>query len=653
MGSAVGRPSPLTKRPTLPAVAPIALATVEGTAEGKGSALAVAAGMALASALALADAEASADAAADATPAADDALGGAVAEPRAVAATAVAADAVRAVVAAVAGAVAVAAGGGAGASSFLQPIARATGARASERTNVAEREGIIRAWYARSRAGREPRRAPPFVRPSAVAEVVLERRLRMPNDADDSKGGRPPAPRPDAPPTSRLGRLARLGALGTKALPVALGGARRALLGAKTEEDAEAARKRMLADSKKAAEAMLATLGEMKGLPLKLGQMASYIDGIAPPGYEEKFQRTLRKLQEKAPPLSAEAAERVVLEDLGAPPEQIFASYEREPFAAASIGQVHRAVTKAGERVAVKVQYPGIDKAIENDLKSLAILESFASPLARKYRTKETLDEIRAVFLSEVDYTNEAENLETFRRICADLPGVHLPRVVHSLTSRRVITLEYVEGKTYAEFCAEATQQERNRAGEIIWSLMFRSLLRHGALYADPHPGNYRFLPNGDVAFLDFGCVKYMPAELVAGLKRCWIAAMDQDWPEFDRALVEELGYDPTDPEGWDLYRSYTLELLLPLTMNGAFQCSPTQARETVAYLVRGHKRILFKEGAKVPTMPTLPRPPIDMTFLNRLQWGLASVLGGLHTEAKFREITEPWVRAPFEPLRR
>src|SRR5262249_19136762 len=155
----------------------------------------------------------------------------------------------------------------------------------------------------------------------------------------------------------------------------------------RTEEDAQKAREKMLADAKKAAQAMLKTLGEMKGVPLKIGQMASYIDGLAPPGYEEKFQQVLTKLQEKAPPLSPEAAERVVAADLGGAPEQVFRSWEREPFAAASIGQVHRAITQGGDTVAVKVQYPGIDKAIENDLKSLSLLEAFSSPVLRKYHT--------------------------------------------------------------------------------------------------------------------------------------------------------------------------------------------------------------------------------------------------------------------------
>ena len=178
----------------------------------------------------------------------------------------------------------------------------------------------------------------------------------------------PPPPRSNAPPTSRFGRLARLASLAPRALPMAAETMRRAMGGAvgiaRSADDEARANERIVESAKKTAEQLLKTLGEMKGLPLKLGQMASYIDGLAPPGYEDKFQAVLKSLQAKAPPLSAQAARDVILRDLGGAPEDVFAEWESEPFAAASIGQVHRATTKGGERVAVKVQYPGIDKAI-------------------------------------------------------------------------------------------------------------------------------------------------------------------------------------------------------------------------------------------------------------------------------------------------
>src|SRR5215471_14707922 len=157
------------------------------------------------------------------------------------------------------------------------------------------------------------------------------------------------------PPTSRLGRLARLGALAPHALPLAIEGAKRALGSGNGHADPAKAREKVLSDARKAAHALLKTLGDMKGVPLKLGQMASYIDGLAPPGYEEKFQEVLKRLQAKAPPLSPEAAVKVIRAEFDAHPRELFAEWEADPFAAASIGQVHRAITRAGDRVAVKV----------------------------------------------------------------------------------------------------------------------------------------------------------------------------------------------------------------------------------------------------------------------------------------------------------
>jgi predicted unusual protein kinase regulating ubiquinone biosynthesis (AarF/ABC1/UbiB family) len=456
----------------------------------------------------------------------------------------------------------------------------------------------------------------------------------------------------EKPPTSRIGRLARLAGLSTKGIPLALQGARRALgknKKKKSEEEEAEAKKRLAADTKKAAEAMLKTLGDMKGLPLKIGQMISYIDGIAPPGYEEKFQETLKKLQDKAPPLSPEAAVKVVTQELDKAPDEVFAEWEHEPFAAASIGQVHRATTHGGERVAVKVQYPGIDKAIQNDLKSVGLFGSMMGPLSNRMHAKQTIEELTEVFLSELDYTREAEMADIFRRIHAADDDIIIPRVVQSLSTRRVLTAELIGGLGYAEFIESASQEDKNRAGLTIWRFMFRALLQHGYLYADPHPGNYRFLENGRVAFLDFGCVKRISDDLIDGIKRYMVAALDEDWEEFDRACIEVLDYDPEDPS-WDVYRSYTIELLKPL-ISEEWHCSVERAREAVTYIARGVKELTFKDGEALPTIPHVPQMPREFVFMNRLQWGLASVMGGIGTVANFRNVTEPWVRGPVHPV--
>ena len=471
-----------------------------------------------------------------------------------------------------------------------------------------------------------------------------------PRDDDPGAGRAQPTKRPEKPPTSRLGRLARLTALAPRALPLASAAVKRAIGGA-DRDPTEEERKKVLESAKKTADAMLKTLGEMKGLPLKLGQMASYIDGLAPPGYEERFKKTLKKLQAKAPPLSPEAAVKVVTEDLGAAPEEIFAEWEREPVAAASIGQVHRATTRGGERVAVKVQYPGIDKAIENDLKSISMLETMVAPIGRRYHTKENLDEIKTVFLRELDYTKEAEVADMFRRIHREDEDIIIPRVHHSLTTKRVLTCDYVEGQDYSTFCKTASQADKDAAGQTIWRFMMRALMKHGMLYADPHPGNYRFLGGGKVAFLDFGCHKEMPHDLVQGEKRYLLTQIDGDDDGFYRACIEVLGYDPTDEDGFPIYIEYTRLATKPAVVDAPFTYTQPYAREMVAYLVRNTKKIIFKDQSKLPNLPKPINMPKDHTFVNRLQWGLASVLAGMNATANWHRMTLPWLRGPIEPI--
>lgn len=460
--------------------------------------------------------------------------------------------------------------------------------------------------------------------------------------------------RPSRPPTGRFGRLARLGALGTKAVPLAIAGVKKRLSGEVDEDEQQRQREKILKEAKKTAEAMLKTLGEMKGLPLKIGQMASYIDGLAPPGYEEKFQEVLKRLQAKAPPLSPEAAVKVITSELGAPPEEIFAEFERDPFAAASIGQVHRARLRSGERVAVKVQYPGIDTAIENDLKTVAVMEQMIAPIGRRYQTKEGLEEIRRVFLAEIDYTQEAMATDAFRAFFADDPTIVVPRVVHSLTTKRVLVNEYIDGIDYHAFTQSAPWSQRHVATKTIWKFMFRSLYEYGTLYADPHPGNYRFIvtPNDDVkvGFLDFGCVRVLSNQMIAGMKRVLLAKMRGEEDEFSRALVEVYGFDPTDEEGWPLYKTYTEQLIRPLTHDEPFLHTKEVARENVAFIVRGERKIVWKKGEVLPNLPKPLKMPVENTFVNRLQWGLTSVLAGLEADYNFHRLTLPWILGERKP---
>ncbi len=250
------------------------------------------------------------------------------------------------------------------------------------------------------------------------------------------------------------------------------------------------------------AEDVAATLGTMKGVQMKLGQMASYVDdGLSPAA-----RRTLSRLQDSVPPMSPELAAQVITEELGRPPERAFATWDPEPIAAASIGQVHRAITLDGRAVAVKVQYPGIAETIEADLGNVALLRRMLKITAPSQDVDALLAELRERVTEELDYRREARNQQMFARYYQDHPTIHVPQIVAELSTRRVVTSDLADGARFAEL-ASWSQAERDLAAETIYRFVFRSLYEAHAFNGDPHPGNYLFHGGGRVTFLDFGLV--------------------------------------------------------------------------------------------------------------------------------------------------
>ena len=252
-------------------------------------------------------------------------------------------------------------------------------------------------------------------------------------------------------------------------------------------------------------------LGEMKGVLMKAGQLVSFIFETLP----EEAQAALATLQADAAPMSPSLAAGVVKSELGAPPEQVFLDWIDLPVAAASIGQVHRAVTHDGVDVAVKVQYPGVDAAIESDLDAAEVMYAmFSAMMLKGLDAKSLVDELRQRMREELDYELEAENVREFGRIFAGHPWVRVPRLIPELSTRRVLTTEWVDGKSFEEFRRTASPATKQRAGEVIWRFAQHAVLRHGAFNGDPHPGNYKFHHDGSVTFLDFGLVKrWSPGE--------------------------------------------------------------------------------------------------------------------------------------------
>src|SRR5580693_4072120 len=247
------------------------------------------------------------------------------------------------------------------------------------------------------------------------------------------------------------------------------------------------------------AEDVAATLGTMKGVLMKLGQMASYVDdGLAPAA-----RRTLSRLQDSVPPMSPALAAQVITEELGSPPDEVFKEWDPVPIAAASIGQVHRAMTKDGEAVAVKVQYPGIAETISADLGNVALLRKMLRMAAPNQDVNALIEELRERIREELDYEREAASQAKFAAFYDGHPTIHVPKIIPDLCAKRVITSELATGARFQEFLTWP-QAEQDLAAETIYRFVFRSLYEAHAFNGDPHPGNYLFQPGGRVTFLDF-----------------------------------------------------------------------------------------------------------------------------------------------------
>jgi predicted unusual protein kinase regulating ubiquinone biosynthesis (AarF/ABC1/UbiB family) len=337
----------------------------------------------------------------------------------------------------------------------------------------------------------------------------------------------------DRIPTSRVRRTATVGKLaateavkqfGTRAVNVTRG-----------DEAAERAlAKRQLETAKQ----IVAALGTMKGAAMKLGQVMSFLDvGLVGEEYREEFQRELAKLRDAAPTVSFKQMRRVIEGDLEAPIDEVFASFEREPIAAASIGQVYAATLEDGRRVAVKVQYPGVAAAVRADMQNLDMIMRLLKRMTPGLDAKAVAAEVRERIGEELDYELEAQNHRAIARIFRGHPFIAVPEVITELSRERVLVTELVEGVGFEEL-KERPQAERDRIGEIVFRFFLGCLYRHRQFSGDPHPGNFLLLEDGRVAFLDFGLFKRMAREPVELELACQRAVCEGDAAELHRLLA-------------------------------------------------------------------------------------------------------------------
>ncbi len=338
-------------------------------------------------------------------------------------------------------------------------------------------------------------------------------------------------------PTGRIRRTAQVGSvIGGEGVRYA--GTRARNVARSREDAASALESRHL----EAAERMVDTLGRMKGAAMKIGQLASFIDTeFLPLEYRELYQDKLAELRTSAPPMPWSKVKQVIDEEWAEPCEELFAEFDHEASAAASIGQVHRAKLPDGRPVAVKIQYPGVADAIRADMQNAGMILRLAKALAPGLDAKAAAGELRARVLEELDYEYEAQNQRTFARGYRGHPFIHVPDVITRLSTERVLVSEWVDGIGFEEVKA-LPQPEHDRFAEIVFRFCFGSIYHLQHFNADAHPGNYILMEDGKVAFLDFGMTKQLDKEQIELEIAALEAIIDED-PEELRVAMGELGF--------------------------------------------------------------------------------------------------------------
>ncbi len=378
-----------------------------------------------------------------------------------------------------------------------------------------------------------------------------------------------------------------------------------------------------------AAEQAAEVLGNLRGIAAKLGQTASYVDGIVPPEQRPAFEKALGRLRQATVTSSRESITRLLEEELGAPVSQLFAELGAEPVASASIGQVYRARLFDGREVAVKVQHPDIDRAIESDLENVGMLEGVITLAGPKgLKPGAILDEVMRRFREELDYRLEAENQEAFRLLHQDDARIRVPAVIKERSSRRVLTSEWVSGASLEEAAGASTELRRTYA-EVLWRFVFRGNLVGGKFNADPHPGNYLFHPDGAVTFLDFGCVQPIADPLRHAAVRMHRASVERNDAAFAKGVEEMLG-----THGGSYGRAtvrYVRRCFEPL-FTAPFMIDHEYAAALFREARDLKKEMYAKDGSFVA-------PPPDLALMNRLQFGFYSVLARLDVAVDYEAV--------------
>ncbi len=362
-----------------------------------------------------------------------------------------------------------------------------------------------------------------------------------------------------------------------------------------------------------------ALLGGMKGVFMKLGQIVSFAHDALP----DQAKGALQGLQKDAPPMAFALVRGVIERELGGDLARTFKHLDEEPLAAASIGQVHRGTLRDGTDVVVKVQYPGVDTAIEGDLAALGKMGGVIGALNPALDVTAVLAELRARITDELDYRLEARNQALFRQLWDGHPLIRVPRVHAAHTTKRVLCTEFVRGFGFYDYLAAANAREKRIASATIADFVFDSMFCHLVYNGDPHPGNYLFHEDGAVTFIDFGCVKRFTPAAMTDLKALFRATIEGDRATFDSFILKiglvRNGRDWDKDLMWRAWR-YHLEPY----WSGEFAFSPE-------YLARG-REVMAPRNTKDMNLPP------DLLFFTRITFGLNAIAQQLGSAGNFNK---------------
>jgi predicted unusual protein kinase regulating ubiquinone biosynthesis (AarF/ABC1/UbiB family) len=357
--------------------------------------------------------------------------------------------------------------------------------------------------------------------------------------------------------------------------------------------------------------------------------MASYLDD----GLPEPLRLALSQLQSNAPPMSIDLVHQEIKREFGSSVRDLFVEFDDEPIAAASIGQVHRAIlrTPQGERaVAVKVQYPGVAEAIDADIRTADLLGTLLAFGFKSLNPEDMVAEIKDRLREELDYKKEAENQQVFADFYKGHPFIHVPEVLHNYSTSRILITELVSGSSFAEVLTWP-QEQRDMAGEAIFRFVFRSLYRFRAFNGDPHPGNYIFHKDGKVTFLDFGLIKHFTVDEMNMFQSMVTAAVLDNDMETYRRVIEDAGMFQKDaPFSTEEAGDYFAHFYEPVRESKEMTWTTGYATSIV--------RHTFDRTSPIAQYATVPR---SFVFIQRINLGLYALLGQLGASGNFRRISE------------